>query len=106
MGVDIPSLIVAVGGVLSIAASVYMNRSGARDTARQQVAANELTRRSQAWEESEDTIDRQARDLARQRYETRWERRRADAYRAALRAAGIDVPEDPAWRPPRFDDDE
>ena len=51
MNVDISSLIVAVTGIAALVWGIIQANRSRRDTNQQQLAANELSRREQDWEE-------------------------------------------------------
>lgn len=97
---DVGAGLMAAAALLTAVGGVVAARSGRRDAKTQQQAANELERRSQAWEESQDALFDQSAMLVRIRYDRDWERNRADLYRAALVAANLDPPAIPPWTPP------
>lgn len=97
---DVGAWLMASAALVTAVGGVYAARSGRRDASAQQTAANELERRSQAWEESQDALFDQSAMLVRIRADRDWERGRADAYRAALIAANLELPPIPPWEPP------
>lgn len=92
--------LMAAAALLTAVGGIYASRSGRKDGKAQQQAANELERRSLAWEEAQDALFDQSAMLVRIRYDRDWERTRADAYLAALVAANVAPPPISPWVPP------
>lgn len=99
---DVGASLMAAAALLTAAGGIYASRSGRRDASVQQQAANELERRSQAWEESQDSLYDASAMLVRIRADRDWERARADAYFTALLAANVPPPAIPPWMPPEI----
>lgn len=97
---DMGASLMAAAALLTAVGGIYASRSGRQDGKAQQQAANELERRSLAWEESQDALFDQSAMLVRVRYDRDWERTRADIYLSALVAAGVPPPPVPSWVPP------